>query len=142
MPIKFDEKKTIADIQRAQAANQRAIAQLRPGGALGRMVLYITQALHRQAVVDTHVDTGTLRAAHRMLFSEDEHAARGEIFIDPSAVNPRSQQRAEIYGVYEHARGGSHAFYQRAVDEAGPKAVEDAMRLFGAAIDAASQSTP
>ena len=70
--------------------------------------------LSRYAISITHVLTGGLRAAHTVgLFNY-----RGVLFIEPSAVNPFGQRPA-IYGEWEHARGGAHAFYERTVREAG-----------------------
>jgi hypothetical protein len=46
----------------------------------------------------------------------------GKIYIDPGSVSPRRTKRkyrpAE-YGIYENARGGEHAFYDRTVEEIG-----------------------
>lgn len=118
----FDVKLTITGIQEAQAKNNRVIASLRPDGALGRAVQYGTTAAHRYAVGVTHVDTGSLHASHRMEIT----GLRGRVYIDPSARNPRSRQRTETYGPYEHERGGEHAFYQRTINEQGPS-IEQAM---------------
>ncbi len=118
----FDVKLSITGIQEAQAANNRVIAALQPSGALGRAVQYGTAAAHRYAVGVTHVDTGALRASHRM----EVTGLRGRVYIDPSARNPRSRQRTATYGPYEHDRGGEHAFYQRTIDEQG-QSIEQAM---------------
>lgn len=113
-------KLTIKGIQEAQAANNRALAAVRPRGGLGRAVQHGIAAAHRYAVTITHVDTGALRASHRTAFEEHPHSALGRMFIDPSSVNPRGQMPAE-YGVVEEARGGSHQFYGRTLTEAGPR---------------------
>ncbi len=120
----FDVNLTITGIQEAQRANLEAIAALKPQGPFGRAVIYATTAAHRYAVAITHVDTGSLRASHRI----EVKGLRGRIYIDPSSVNPRGRARPAEYGVYEHARGGSHAFYQRVVDERGREIAEGAMR--------------
>lgn len=112
----FDVKLSITGIQEAQAANNRAIAALQPTGALGRAVQYGTVTAHRYAIGLTHVDTGALKASHRM----EVTGLRGRIYIDPSTTNPRSRQAPVDYGPYEHDRGGSHAFYARVIDEHGP----------------------
>lgn len=117
----------ISGLQEAQAANARQIANMRPSGALGRMVKYATELGHRYAIIVTHVDTGSLRASHRMRLSGN----RGEIYIDPTAVNPRSGQKTSKYGPAEHARGGSHAFYARTEREAGWRIAQDAGEQFG-----------
>jgi hypothetical protein len=107
---------TIEGIQEAQAWNLRKMAALKPSGAMGRAILYGTTAAHRSAVSLTHVDTGALRASHRMqMFGEHE----GQVLIDAGATNP-SGQLTSVYGPAEHARGGSHAFYARTVAEDGP----------------------
>lgn len=117
-------KLTIRGLQEAQQANQRRLAELKPSGALGRAVQYATATLQRHAIGITHVDTGSLRASHRMRL--EAGGLRGVIFIDPGAVNPRSGQKTSVYGPHEHARGGSHAFYARTVSEAGPSVEKQA----------------
>lgn len=121
----FDVRLSITGIQEAQAANNRAIAAVRPEGGLGRAVQYGTTAAHRYALAATHVDTGALKSSHRMELS----GAHGRVFIDPSAMNPRSGQRTAVYGPFEHARGGEHAFYQRVIDEYGPEIEQEMQRI-------------
>lgn len=110
---------TIAGIQQAQQANAALIRAVKPGGAVGRAIQYGTIAAQRYAVGITHVDTGALKASHRMRF--EAQGPRGLIYIDPSAVNPRSGRRTAVYGPYEHARGGGHAFYERVIAEQGAR---------------------
>lgn len=118
---------TIEGIQRVQAANNQMIAAMKPSGAFGRAIQYATTAAHRYAVAITHVDTGALRASHRMQL--EMGSLRGTIYIDPSSRNPRTGQRPSVYGIFEHARGGSHAFYRRVVDEKGRDIAEEAARI-------------
>jgi hypothetical protein len=106
----MDVDLTIRGIQEAQAANNRRIAMLQPSGSFGMLVRNVTVYMHRQAVAVTHVDTGSLRASHRMEVTE----VRGRVFIDPDAVNPRTSEKPVDYGQIEHARGGQHAFYRLA----------------------------
>lgn len=101
---------SIAGIQEVMAANLRLIAALEKSPIRDAVM-----DLHRWAVAITHVDTGALRASHRMEVRDQE----GRIYIDPNSVNPRSKRRPAEYGVYEHHRGGSHAFYQRTLKERG-----------------------
>lgn len=103
---------SIRDIQRAQAAMLRAANAVKPRNGLAAAVKAATIDAHRYVVYITHVDTGGLRAAHKMAI----RGARGEIYIDPSARRSDGDRPA-IYGVYEHRRGGSHAFYERTVAE-------------------------
>ena len=121
----LDIEFTITGIQEAQRANLEAIAAVRPGGAFGRAVVYATTAAHRYAVAITHVDSGTLRASHRVEVS----GLRGRIYIDPGSFKPRTDQKPVEYGPYEHQRGGSHAFYQRVVDEKGQEIGQRAMAM-------------
>lgn len=119
----YNVKLSITGIQEAQAANNRAIAALKPSGAFGRAIQYGTLSAHRYAVGLTHVDTGALKSSHRM----EVQGLRGRVYIDPGAVNPRSNRRTAIYGEYEHERGGEHAFYERVVNEYGQQ-IEAEMR--------------
>lgn len=110
-------KLTIKGIQESQARNLRRIAALRPNSTFGRVIRDATIRAYRYAEAITHVDTGSLRASHRM----QVQGLRGRIYLDPSARNPRSGLPVSVYGPYEHARGGSHAFYHRTVVERGPE---------------------
>ncbi len=111
----------IQGLQEAQRANLRRIAALKPDSHFGSAVKNVTAGLHRYAVTITHVwhiKGGALRASQRMSVK----GIHGRIYIDRSSVNPRGG-RPSIYGPYEEARGGEHAFYSRTVDEAGDKFV-------------------
>lgn len=107
---------SIRGIQRAQKANLKHIASLQPSGSMGMAVKAGTIMAHKSAVRKTHVKTGALRASHRIQLS----GLRGLIYIDPDSVNPKGGKPSE-YGLIEHARGGSHAFYRRVYDEDGKK---------------------
>jgi hypothetical protein len=102
-------KVSIKGIQKAQAENLRRIAALKPGGELPRAVQMATVQMHRYAVAVTHVDTGSLRASHRITMLD--RGLTGRIDIDPFSVNPWTNQIPHVYGVHEHNRGGDHAFY-------------------------------
>lgn len=118
----------ISGIQELQDANIRRIAALKPRGAFGRMLQYIGTAFHRYAVAITHVDTGALKASHRLDLDLD--LGRVSIFIDPTATNPRTGERTAEYGADEHARGGTHAFYARTIRERGRRTVRAGLRIF------------
>lgn len=126
----FDPKLTITGLQEAQAANNRRIAALKPSGAFGRAIQYATTAAHRYAIAETHVDTGALRASHRMEIS----GLRGRVFIDPGAANPRSGRLTSLYGFYEHERGGSHAFYANVVATRRDEIVAQAEKMIAGAL--------
>jgi len=120
---------SIEGIQEVQQRNLRRIAALQPEGKAGEAVRDAIIALHRYAVSITHVGIynvggsmvggGSLRAAHRM----EVDGLEGQIYIDRGARNPRSKTKPVEYGVYENARGGEHAFYDRTSDEYGPQVV-------------------
>ena len=116
----------IRGIQEVQAANNRMMAAFKPRGALEKAIHGATMRAHRYAVAITHVDTGALRASHRMRM--ERRGMRGVVYIDPGSVNPRSSVRPYRYGVYEHDRGGDHAFYERTVEEEGPRIADEAVR--------------
>lgn len=99
---------TIKGLQQAQQGNLKAIAAMKPSGAFGNAIRTGTVAAHRYAVAQTHVDTGALKASHRMVIAGLE----GTVFIDQGARNPRSRVLTSQYGPIEHARGGEHAFYE------------------------------
>lgn len=107
---------------KAQRAMLKTMAAVRPDSikAAVRDAIIIG---HRHATGITHVDTGALRASHAMRF----YGLSGDIYLNPSVRNPRSGQRAAVYGGYEHARGGEHAFYARTIREAGNKMQQAAM---------------
>lgn len=117
---------TLEGAQEVQARNLRRIANLRPEGAAGEAVRDAAVALHRHAVQITragkYVGGGALKNAHRMRVEELESM----IYIDPAVVSPRRGKRKykpAIYGVYEHERGGEHAFYDRTNDEIGAQVI-------------------
>jgi hypothetical protein len=135
---------SIASIQRMQDDNLRKIGALSPQGELGEAVRDVMVGAHRYAVSITHVGRyiqtrsgkyryarpgeaarggGALRASHRMEFAEDGQGATGRIFIDPSTINPLTGHKPVEYGLYEHRRGGEHAFYARTIGEYGPRAL-------------------
>jgi len=118
----MSEEFSIKGIQEAQAVNAKMIARLQPNGEVGQKIKDLTSSAHRYAVSITHVLTGSLRASHRM----ELKGLRGRIYLDPSAINPRTGQKPAVYGYYENKRGGEHAFYDRTVEEFEQKS-EDAV---------------
>jgi len=111
---------TIEGIQEVMARNERRIATMQTGGEAEDAVRDAVIQLHRHAVQITHVDTGSLKASHRMEVDDLE----GMIYIDPESRNPRGGKRPAEYGIYEHDRGGEHAFYDRTVAEIGGQVTE------------------
>ena len=123
---------TIQGLQEAQQDNLRMVAALQPRSGLGQAVHVATVYLHRAVVANTHVDTGSLRASHRMDFSFGSEP-EGVIHIDEAGKNPRSGQRTAIYGPAEENRGGEYEFYgmtfEQEAEAAGQMGVDTLMRL-------------
>ncbi len=117
----IDLKIWIEGLEEAQAANRRAIAELTPARAFGRALQYTTVMLFDYAVAITHRLTGALAASHRMKVKFRPYGF--EIRPDPHAVGPRGRFPAE-YGIFEHRRGGEHAFYDRTYAEMGGRALQ------------------
>ena len=107
----------IRGIQEAQDGMLRVAAAFKPSGAFDEGIKEATIYMHRYAVSITHVDSGGLRAAHHIELGH----LKGAIYINPAAVRSDGARPAQ-YGLYEHARGGSHAFYARTYTEAGQRA--------------------
>ena len=113
-------KMNIEGIQRTQKRNLKRIARL---SKMGDMITPMTISLHRYSVGITHVDKGALKAAQRLsVKSRGQNVSRGRIYIDEGAMTMEGKIPAD-YGVYEHRRGGEHAFFDRTVKEAGPRAI-------------------
>lgn len=125
---------SIRGLQETQRDNLRRIAALKPGGAMEEGVRVGTLAAHRYAVSLTHVDTGALRASHRVQVRRTwGNRVEGEVYIDPAASRPGLiAARPAQYGFYEHARGGSHAFYERTVLEHGAHIAQQTMAVIAA----------
>lgn len=59
-----------------------------------------------------------LRDHLRLIAQLETHGLdQGLVYLDPTAVNPRTGRRTALYGGYEHERGNEHAFYERTVGE-------------------------
>jgi len=115
----------ISGIQETQRGVNEIMAAFKPGGKFSKAIWRITMSLHRYAVSITHVVTGALRASHRQRMASD---TIGFIYLDSSAVNPRTHERTSRYGAFEEQRGGDHAFYMRTVNEAAPGVVQQETR--------------
>jgi len=114
-------------LQEAQRAMWRALAAVKPDGALGRAVHGAIQEFFTYKEQITHVDTGTYRGAETVQFS----GLRGVLFTSPSAVNPRSGGRRPVeYQEYEERRGGSHAAWARTDAEASDPIMRRAIQVF------------
>lgn len=112
---------TIQGMEDAQRIMLRAVQAVDPKGGAGRAVkkaLFIAQAY---AASITHQDTSTLSRSHIIQY---DGGAVGYVQPSPYNINPRSHKPASYYAIYEEARGGAHAFYQRTITEIGPRIVD------------------
>jgi hypothetical protein len=75
------------------------------------------------AAAITHIWSGMLSASHRVRYKKDKTLGGNEwfaeIYIDRTRRNPWTGKLAAFYGPIEHARGGSHAFYERTMKRYG-----------------------
>lgn len=111
----------IDGIEAVEKALEDARKAASEAGDLGGAVHVAARQASAYAVQISHVWTGALRESH----SIDQKGARAVIYPNPAVINPISRTSPAEYGVYEHARGGGHAFYARTVSERG-QAIADA----------------
>ena len=116
MTVVFSTKEFIGDIQRAQAANNKVVSELKPRNAYGEAIRNLTTGAQAYAQKITHVDTGGLKASHRVKLYRSQ--LKGEVSLDQGASRSDGGRPA-VYGFFEHQRGGTHAFYERTEKEAG-----------------------
>jgi len=112
---------SITGLEEAQRANEQDIRAVQPRGTLGEAVRAGTIEAHKYAMYVTMVDTGAWKASHRMEFREVGESARGEVYVDPSATNPRSSTPPVVYATIWENRAGRYAAYLRTVQERGDK---------------------
>lgn len=124
----------VKGMEELQLARLQLMLAIDPKGGLGEAVKTATIHLWKYATTITHVVTGSLKASHTMNFGAGRlttsflgatirREAVGHIEISPNTRNPITGERPAEYGPIEHAKGGSHAFYQRAVSEQGSVAL-------------------
>lgn len=124
-------KPTIKGVQEVQAAAVRSLGALRPEGALGKAVQFVTAAAHRHLTGITPYQTGAWRGSH----IPDIKGLHGRIYINPEATNPKSQSRPVDYGTeLELERKGKYAVYATTAQQAGPRILGEAGRDLGEVI--------
>lgn len=114
-----DWRLEVRGIHQATGAMVQAVSAVQPKSGLGRAVQFATLGARQWAQRIAHRITGTLAASQTVEFNDSGQESRGRVFIDPAAVNPVTQTPPSEYGPVEHARGGSHAFYERVIAERG-----------------------
>jgi hypothetical protein len=118
MPIdvqfKVSNYKKVAEVARRLAGGETYRGYIRDTvtGAL--------QDLTNYAQNITHKETGLLASA--LTWEYNSHSMRGRLYISPRYVRAQGStlQWANVYGVYEHDRGGDHAFFERTLRERAP----------------------
>jgi len=110
---------TVRGYEEIQAANMRILEGMKPDGALGRAVLYATRALQQGTASRAHRDTGTLAASQMA----EVQGLQGRVYTADNA-NPKSGDLASVYGPFEEARGGDHAFYNQTMESDAPTILE------------------
>jgi hypothetical protein len=98
----------------------------------------LTQVLREgrdYASMITHRITGQLAEAH--MYEYDSHLMRGWLYINPRVVyaDGSTLRWPRQYGVYEHGRGGSHAFYERTYKEKMPQLANQGIRVMIRTLD-------
>lgn len=125
----MSETEIIQGQRELQAALDKIEAAVKPSGALGQAVQNATRAAWKLAQAYSHVVTGALQASHRWSYAEVDGNARGLVTIDGEAFNPRSLADVREYAPIEHARGGSHAFYARVVEDQGGELAAEGINI-------------
>lgn len=99
-------------------------------GAFKEALVDMLRQLRDYAAAITHSRTGHLAGAHT--YEYDSHRMVGRLFLNPRvAYATGSRVRWPfIYGVYEHRRGGPHAFYERTMAERGNQIGLNGVRRF------------
>ena len=107
---------------------ERQITGAAPG--LSQAVGRAAERAMRYAREISHLDTGELQGSHRARYTSSK---RAEVYIDSSVTNIKGR-KPSLYGPYEHARGGGHAFYARTVNEQGMAILTEAAGVFVASL--------
>jgi hypothetical protein len=110
----------VSDFYRARQAIAMANDSKTWRGMFKDVIEEALEDLTHYAASITHRETGNLAESH--MWSYDSHRMKGQIFINPRSVWLQGNSTIrwpKIYGPYEHARGGSHAFYERTMKERG-----------------------
>lgn len=99
----------IRGLQEAQAACLQLLAAMQPRGALGGAVQFGLATASRLAIAETPVDSGAWRASHRVKME----GLRGQIYLDPTARNPKNGALVRVYAKANAQRkGGRYDVYK------------------------------
>lgn len=102
-------------------------------GAFSDQIKRILRILRNYAMAITHQETGTLAHSHTVSYSS--HLLTGYIYPDPKHIQPSRARTlpgrsVQSYAHFEHARGGTHAFYERTYNEAAQDVVLRGLRAW------------
>lgn len=93
----------------------------------------------------SHYYTGQLKDSHRYRY--DSHTMRGQLYVDPTMVGVDFKGRVRAHGpmvaeyaVYEHSRGGTHAFYERTMKQLEGPLMMRGVKMMTTQIDTAVQT--
>ena len=123
MYLRFRMKGLAATTRRLDRTRE----MLKARGVLGQQIRQVARTIFDYMRAITHVESGALRAAERFTFDPEDVSA--VVDIDPHAPPRKGKTLPVEYGIYEHARGGTHAFMQRAMSERGPAALARAEQM-------------
>lgn len=115
---KIEAKASLKGARAAQQKLGRWIVAVRPSGGMTKALKEMSVPMFRFVLAKTHVDTTALRSARLIKINFKELIAT--IFTNKSVRNPRTGKKPAFYDVFEQMKGGSHATYDRAIDEIGP----------------------
>lgn len=97
-------------------------------GAFRDTIKHMLNVMRDYAEQITHVETGTLASSHEIYYNP--RRLSGYIYVgDLQKLRGNSRQIASEYGIYEHRRGGDHAFYERALNEMGHQIGWEGIRM-------------
>lgn len=106
-------------LQEAQSRLARLVQRVGAGSGLRAIIARAVLRAHRYTTMIVHVDTGRLKNSLFPRVTMQSNQAYGVVGTNV------------MYAPYEHDRGGSHAFFERTVQEDGPaivRQVEDDIR--------------
>ena len=109
--------KFIQEAREAQKHALRILRENRKGGWLDGAIRRALFSAHYYAQIITHFDTTALRRSHIPEMNYQRDHIQGRLFINRSTRNPKHGESPYKYGIVEHDRGGSHAFYERTFEK-------------------------
>lgn len=108
----------LGNMDGVMSALDRADIAIGARGGGGDAVRWMAEVARDYAARITHIDTGALSSSHVIDDSKLRSFGLARIYIG-AVANPKSRVTTDVYGPFEHGRGGDHAFYDRTVQERG-----------------------